>query len=115
MAAADGNKGASVSIEELQRRAVEIARRYDAQNERHQHNSWGPKDRMMGFVTDVGELNELVMAKEGMRHVDDVDAKLAHELSDCLWSMLVLADGYGIDLEAAFLKTMDELEQRTIV
>ena len=44
--------------------------------------------------------------------MDDVDAKLAHELSDCLWSVLVLADKYGIDLATEFNKTMDELEAR---
>lgn len=99
-------------INELQQRAVEIAAKYTELNKRQGHNPWGPKDRMMGFVTDVGELNELVMAKEGMRHIEDADEKLAHELSDCLWSILVLADNYGVDLNAAFLKTMDELERR---
>ena len=97
---------------DLQARAKNIAARYAEMNKRQGQNAWGAKDRMMGFVTDVGELNELVMAKEGMRHIDDVDDKLAHELSDCLWSLLVLADNYGIDLDAAFLQTMDELEQR---
>lgn len=101
------------SINDLQKRALEIARKYNELNARQGHNPWGPKDRMMGFVTDIGELNELVMAKEGMRHIDEVDARLAHELSDCLWSVLVLADHYGVDLEAEFMKTMDELEQRT--
>ena len=100
------------NINDLQRRAVEISARYAGLNKRQGSNAWGPKDRMMGFVTDVGELNELVMAKEGMRHVDDVDTKLAHELSDCLWSILVLADAYNIDLENSFLKTMSDLEQR---
>lgn len=97
----------------LQRRAKEIADRYAELNKRQGHNAWGPKERMMGFVTDIGELNELVMAKEGMRHINDTDAKLAHELSDCLWSILVIADQYNVDLEKEFLRTMDELEQRT--
>lgn len=100
-------------IHDLQKRATEIAARYTVLNKRQRHNEWGPKDRMMGFVTDIGELNELVMAKEGMRSVDDVDKKLAHELSDCLWSVLILADTYNVDLEAEFLRTMQELERRT--
>jgi NTP pyrophosphatase (non-canonical NTP hydrolase) len=44
--------------------------------------------------------------------MDDIDTKLAHELSDCLWSVLVLASKYNIDLETEFLKTMDELDKR---
>jgi len=54
---------------------------------------------------------KLVMAKTGARAVADVDRKLAHELSDCLWSVLVLARCYGLDLEREFLTTMAELER----
>jgi NTP pyrophosphatase (non-canonical NTP hydrolase) len=39
-------------------------------------------------------------------------SKLGHELADCLWSVLVLSDLYGIDLEEAFLHTMDDLERQ---
>lgn len=66
---------------------------------------------MQGFVGDVGDLMKLVMAKSGVRRVDDIDKKLAHELADCLWSVLVLSQLYGVNLETAFLQTMDELEQ----
>lgn len=52
------------------------------------------------------------MAKHGLRDMDNVDAKLAHELADCLWSVLVLADKYKVDLAAEFMKTMDELARR---
>ena len=67
---------------------------------------------MSGFVGDVGDLSKIIMAKHGLRSMDDVDAKLAHELSDCLWSILVLSDKYHIDLAAAFLQTMDGLDKR---
>ena len=99
-------------IKALQSRAQEIAAKYAELNERSGRPVWGPKDRAMGFVTDVGELLELIAAKEGMRPGDDVDAKLEHELADCLWSVLVLAQHYGVDLEAAFTKTMTQLEAR---
>jgi NTP pyrophosphatase (non-canonical NTP hydrolase) len=61
---------------------------------------------------DVGDLMKLAMAKQGLRSIENVDARLAHELADCLWSVLVLADAYGIDLATAFTHTTDELEQR---
>jgi NTP pyrophosphatase (non-canonical NTP hydrolase) len=99
-------------IKDLQARAQEIAAKYTELNIRRGEKEWGPKDRALGFVTDVGELMELVMAKEGMRHIDDVDAKLQHELADCLWSVLVLAGHYDVDIEAAFAKTMDQLDKR---
>jgi len=55
---------------------------------------------------------KLIMAKEGFRQGENVDAKLAHELSDCLWSVLVLARHYGIDLETEFIRTMNDLESK---
>ena len=67
---------------------------------------------MLGLVKDVGDLASLVQAKEGIREVEDVDAALAHELADCLWSLIVLADRYGVELEHAFTATMDELDLR---
>ena len=67
---------------------------------------------MQGFVGDVGDLMKLVMAKSGIRTVPDADRKLAHELSDCLWSILVLARLYDVDLEREFLRTMDGIEQK---
>lgn len=99
-------------LNDLQHSALEIAAKYDALNQKAGRKNWGAKEYAMGFVGDVGDLTKLVMAKEGLRHKDDVDAKLAHELSDCLWSVLVLAKQYDIDLEKAFLKTMDELKAR---
>ena len=69
---------------------------------------------MSGFVGDVGDLSKLIMAKRGLRGPtdDDIDEKIAHELADCLWSVCILADKYNINLEAAFSKTMNELEDR---
>lgn len=50
------------------------------------------------------------MAHGGLREIADKDDKLAHELADCLWSVLVLAEMYDVDIESAFTSTMDELE-----
>ena len=52
---------------------------------------------------------KLVQGKAGVRPRDDLDEALAHELADCLWSVLSLADAYDVDLEASFTSTMQEL------
>lgn len=96
---------------DLLKRAVEIRARYDELNA-SRGVSWNEQNLMSGFVGDVGDLSKIIMAKHGLRAMDDVDAKLAHELADCLWSILVLADKYKIDLAAEFMKTMDGLEER---
>lgn len=99
-------------LEALQARALDIRQQYSELNRKDGHSQWGPKDYAMGFVGDVGDLLKLVMAKENLRAANNADAKLKHELADCLWSLLVLADCYGVDLETTFLATMNELQQR---
>ncbi len=103
---------ASSSLEALSQRAQEVRQKYNVLNAKDGHGKWGGKEYAMGLVGDVGELLEVIMAKENLRRGEDVDTKLAHELADCMWSVLVIANHYGVDLEKEFLKTMDSLEQR---
>lgn len=42
--------------------------------------------------------DKLRMAKNGLCSMYNVDTKLAHELSDCLWSILVLACKYHLNV-----------------
>jgi NTP pyrophosphatase (non-canonical NTP hydrolase) len=95
---------------QLTERAMQIRRRFAELATAQSRREWTKEEVMQGFVGDVGDLMKLVMAKKGLRDVPDTDRKLAHELADCLWSILVLAQLYSIDLEKEFLSTMDELE-----
>src|SRR5580704_5857958 len=101
-----------MDMQQISERALEIRAKYDQLNQRQRGVVWNEQQLMAGFVGDVGDLSKIIMAKHGLRAMDDVDAKLAHELSDCLWSVLVLAGKYGIDLETEFHKTMSELDAR---
>jgi NTP pyrophosphatase (non-canonical NTP hydrolase) len=99
-----------MELTELTRRAVEVRARFAAAEMARSGRPWSRAELAQGFVGDVGALIKLVMAKEGRRAGPaELDAKLAHELADCLWSVLVLAEAYGVDLERAFVNTMDEL------
>jgi len=91
---------------------MQIRQRFAAQEQAGNGRAWTRAEIMQGFVVDVGGLMKLVMAKSGLRPVAEVDQKLAHELSDCLWSVLVLAKLYDVDLEKEFLATMDDLEAK---
>jgi NTP pyrophosphatase (non-canonical NTP hydrolase) len=101
-----------MTLPELQTRARTIADRYQHVNSAAGRPNWTASDYMAGFVGDVGELSQLVMAKANLRPMDNVDDRLAHELADCLWSLLILSDQLGVDLEASFTKTMTELDTR---
>ncbi len=108
-----------MQLAELTRRAVDVRARYAAAEIARGGPPWSRAELAQGFVGDVGALMKLVMAKEGRRAAPagcatpvDLDAKLEHELADCLWSVLVLADAYGVDLERAFATTMEGLEAK---
>lgn len=101
-----------MDIKQLSKRAIEIRQKYSALEKNKTGKEWSNLNLMEGFVGDIGDLMKLVMAKEGVREIENVDEKLAHELADCLWCILVLSEKYGIDIEQSFLKTMDELDRR---
>ncbi len=101
-----------MEFKEIIQKALEIRKKYSALEMKEKGKAWTNSQLMEGFVVDVGELMEIVMAKEGARDLENADERLAHELSDCLWSVIVLADKYGVDLEQSFTKTMDGLERR---
>ncbi len=77
-------------LKDLLAQAEEIRLKYQELNAKQGKTAWGVRDYAMGFVGDVGDLQKLIMAKENLRNIDDVDAKLAHKLADCLWSVLVM-------------------------
>jgi NTP pyrophosphatase (non-canonical NTP hydrolase) len=101
-----------MTFQELQERALQVRQQYTDLEVANYGRAWTNEEIALGFVKDVGDLMKLVMAKEGIREVENVDDALAHELADCLWSVLVLAKKYNVDLEQSFVKTMDELEVR---
>ena len=101
-----------MELSQLSDRAMQIRQGFATVEQSRTGRTWTREEIMQGFVGDVGDLMKLVMAKAGARRVEDVDAKLAHELSDCLWSVLVLAKLYDVDLEKEFLATMSALEAK---
>ena len=99
-----------MTYQELLKVAIQVRAKYNKLNEREHGDAWDGNKLMAGFVGDVGDLSKIVMARSGFRSMDNIDEKLRHELSDCLWSVLILADYYDIDLEDQFIKSMKELE-----
>ncbi len=91
-------------------RALEVKAKYD----KIEPKEWGVDQDFMGMVKDVGDLGKILMVARGYR--DDIDRNktgaLPHELSDILFSLITIANKTGVDLEKAFHKTMDELDER---
>ena len=92
-------------------RAFDIRQKFAKLEHTRYGRSWSREEIAMGFIGDVGDLMKLLQAEEGIRDIVDHREKLAHELADCLWSILVLARLCDIDIEKAFSTTMDDLDQ----
>ena len=110
-------KGSSVIItlmdfKNVVKRAREIRKLYAQSDKKRLGEEWSRGEYVKAFVGDVGALVKLTMAKDGLRDIKDFDKKLAHEFADILWSVIMLAEMYDIDLEKSFFETMDELEER---
>lgn len=101
-----------MELKELAKRANDIKDLYSKMEVEKYGKNWSDAQVMEGLVVDMGELMEIVMAKQGIRDMENVDERLEHELADCLYSLLVLSKRYNVDIEKAFLGTMDDLEGR---
>ncbi|HEX3814088.1 MAG TPA: nucleotide pyrophosphohydrolase [Mycobacteriales bacterium] len=98
-------------LDQLQASALRIRDLYDDLNQQERGRTWTREEFMLGFTGDIGDLAKLVMAQEGAREIPGGRAALGHELADCLWSVLILASVYDIDLESEFQRDMTELEK----
>lgn len=100
-----------VNLEDLQNLALRLNELYEQLEIKRYGRVWTTEELALGFVGDVGDLAKLIQAHAGVRHIDDCKAKLGHELSDCLWSIIVLAHKCGIDLQAEFVRNTTELTE----
>jgi NTP pyrophosphatase (non-canonical NTP hydrolase) len=98
-----------MKLGDLEKSALQLNELYEQLEIKKYGRVWTTEELALGFVGDVGDLAKLIQANAGIRNIDDCRAKLGHELSDCLWSIIVLANKCGIDLEAEFVKNTREL------
>jgi len=100
-------------MDSAKEKALKVRDLYHQLQDKEGKPRWGFRERTEGLVGDVGDLMKLIAAKDGLRNFDeDLDKEIAHELSDVLWCVLVIADELEIDIEEVFSKNMDELAHR---
>ncbi|HET6804722.1 MAG TPA: hypothetical protein VFL96_06175 [Acidobacteriaceae bacterium] len=98
-----------MDFRDIEKAALRLNELYEALEIKKWGRIWSTEELALGFVGDVGDLAKLVQAHAGIRDIDDCNAKLGHELSDCLWSIIVLANKCGIDLQAEFVRNTEGL------
>jgi phosphoribosyl-ATP pyrophosphohydrolase len=99
-----------MEIKDLQKTVLSIREKYSEYEKSEYGKSWSTKDITMGLVGDVGDLVKLVMAKEGVRREENIGDKLAYEITNCIWSLLVIADKYDLDLEKVLVDSLERMD-----
>ncbi|MEO8357480.1 MAG: MazG nucleotide pyrophosphohydrolase domain-containing protein [Chloroflexota bacterium] len=103
-----------MEFQEIIDRAMDIRRLYEQKETQLYGSAWTSEEIALGFVGDVGDLTKLIVAENGRRNILNNREKLEHELADCLWSVIVLSNLHGVDIENSFMDTMDELEKHPL-
>lgn len=69
------------------------------------------------LMEEVGELSRVMVRKYGEQSFKNKEAelKLEDEMADVLWILVCLANQTGVDLTAAFQKTIEKKTNRDIV
>jgi NTP pyrophosphatase (non-canonical NTP hydrolase) len=98
-----------VNLRDLENAALQLNDLYEQLGTKRHGRAWTTQELALGFMGDVGDLAKLIQAHAGVRDIEGYKEKLGHELSDCLWSVLVLANKCGVDLEAEFVKNTRQI------
>lgn len=102
----------SMTIDEIQALAGDIKNCYREMNEQVGNQPWGARDYADGMTVDVGALVKMLMVRDQLRHGEDDDLRIAHELSDIVWSAFAIANELGIDLAQELPRELAALRGR---
>ncbi|MBX4189857.1 nucleotide pyrophosphohydrolase [Candidatus Parcubacteria bacterium] len=95
----------------LLKKARSIKGAYEEFNRRSRKPNWTITEYVEGLVGDVGDLAKLTAAWRRKKLKADYK-KICHELADCSWSLMAIADELEINLEHEVLINLDYLEQK---
>jgi len=102
-----------MTYDDLVKIAMDTRQHLESYEERTTGKTWGNEKLLIGLVSDIGDLARLVLAKEGFRAAGaDLDKALRHELADCLWAIIVLAEKYDINLADALVEMSEEIREK---
>lgn len=101
-------------MDDLKKRALAVRDQYRELNSLNGEGHWGYREFAEALVGDVGDLMKMLQAKANLRPYTkgDLDEDIKHELSDCIWAIIAIADDLHIDLEESFKINMDKLSKK---
>jgi NTP pyrophosphatase (non-canonical NTP hydrolase) len=102
-----------MNLKEIVEKSIASKEEYAQFEKTHYGREWTQEEIYVALVSDIGDLGRLVLSKEGVENIADVEKKLKHELGECLWGIAALAGKYNIDLEDAFLAQLHNVKKIT--
>ena len=99
------------SFQEVVDKSLEVIREFEKVEKR----KWGVEGAMMELAKQVGELSKNVMmfenyymaGRDSLPEYATSKEKIADELSDILFTVIRIAEHYGVDLEKEHMNQLD--------
>jgi len=106
----------SVTLRDAQHLCWKNFRKINEKLDSERGKGWTPFVMVTDLLEEAGEVAAVVKGLEGFKPPEKSKTKemLATELSDLLYIVFVLAEHYGIELEEAFLQTVNDYILRFI-
>lgn len=101
-----------MEFKQLEQKALGLRKKLVELQKHEYGREWTNEEIYMGLVGDIGDLGKFIMTKEGRRSTKDGAEKLSDELMDCLWSVIVLANKFDINIEKSFEKMIKNAEEK---
>jgi NTP pyrophosphatase (non-canonical NTP hydrolase) len=106
----------SLTLRDAQHLCWKNFRRINEKLDPERGKIWTPFVMVTDLLEEAGEVAAVVKGLEGFKSPEKPKTKnmLATELSDMLYIIFVLAEHYGVELEEAFLQTVNDYMLRFI-
>lgn len=94
-------------------RSTKIRKLYHHLERQHHEKEWTVEEDALAFLTDAGLVGRLTMSQQGRWTTNgDTIPELEHNLGECMWWLIVLAERMDIDISEAFEKFLSKTEKK---
>jgi len=100
----------TLTLQDAQLVAWKIFRKINDKLDPERGKSWGPFLMVVDLLEEAGKIATAVKRLEGFESPDKCDTKerLCKGLNDLLYSVFVLAEHYGVNLDETFLQQVND-------
>lgn len=100
-----------MTIQELLERSSAIRKTYRELEIKHHGSEWTIEEDLLGLSNDIGNLNRLVMTKQG-RYYDETPYSMEQKLAENIWWLVELSQRLGLNLEQELETFLSDKEKR---